>query len=71
MAKQLKSKKSIDQGFNTPNLVAKNAFKFNKAQIFRDQRQYTRKAKHNQSEPFIIKLSGCIIKGFDIAYPLH
>ncbi|MEQ1636442.1 MAG: hypothetical protein ABL903_07100 [Methylococcales bacterium] len=71
MAKQLKSKKPLDQGFNTPNPVAKNAFKFNKAQIFRDQRLYTRKAKHARSEPFIIQLLSFIIKGSDTRCVSH
>ncbi len=52
-----------DKGCYILNLVAKNAFKFNKAHIIPDKRQYRRKAKNNRAEPFIIQLKG-IIKGF-------
>jgi len=34
------------------NPVAKFAFQFNKAQVFRDKSKYQRKAKHNGKEPF-------------------
>lgn len=62
MSKKLTTK--TDKGCTILNLVAKNAFKFNKAHIIPDKRQYSRKAKHNRTEPFIIKPLGFIIKGF-------
>lgn len=46
------------------NLVAKNAFKFNKAHVIADKRKYNRKAKQGSTESFIIQLTGFIIKGF-------
>ena len=59
-----KSAPKTDKGCNSLNLVAKNAFKFNKAHVIPDKRQYSRKAKHSRTEPFIMQLMGFIIKGF-------
>ncbi|MCX7087517.1 MAG: hypothetical protein NTV00_05600 [Methylococcales bacterium] len=56
---------------NLSNPVAKHAHKFNKAHIFRDKSQYTRKAKHSRSEAFIIQLTRCIIKASDVGNTLH
>jgi hypothetical protein len=70
MSKPLKIK-SADKECNFLNPVAKHAFKFNKAQIFRDKRQYTRKAKHNGSEPFVIPVKSGITKGSDAWRIVH
>ncbi len=46
------------------NMVAKFAFQFNKAQVFKDKTKYQRKAKHQGKEPFPIMLYSSIGKGF-------
>ena len=46
------------------NPVAKFAFQFNKAQVFKDKTKYQRKAKHQDKEPFPMMFSNFIGKGF-------
>lgn len=46
----------------TRNLVAKHAYSFNKAVIFKDKSKYQRKAKHKTLESFFILLSTDSIK---------
>ena len=46
------------------NPVAKFAFQFNRAQIFKDKTKYQRNAKHRGKEPFPIMLASIIGKGF-------
>jgi len=50
------------------NPVAKFAFQFNKAQVFKDKSKYQRKAKHKGKEPFPMMLAGIIGKGFCFYY---
>ena len=45
------------------NPVAKFAFQFNKAQVFKDKTKYQRNAKHKGQEPFPIMLASIIGKG--------
>lgn len=66
MTKIHKSNKLINTECNKLNPVAKNAFKFNKALVFRDQSRYSRKAKHKLSEPFKIIFTDIILKGSDL-----
>ncbi len=46
------------------NPVAKFAFQFNKAQVFKDKTKYQRKMKHKGKEPFPILFFDIIRKGF-------
>ena len=46
------------------NPVAKFAFQFNKAQVFKDKTKYQRKAKHQDKERFPMMFSNFIGKGF-------
>lgn len=45
------------------NPVAKFAFQFNKALVYRDKSKYQRKAKHNAKEPFPMVMFASIGKG--------
>ena len=45
------------------NPVAKFAFQFNKAQVFKDKTKYQRNVKHKGQEPFPIMLINIIGKG--------
>jgi hypothetical protein len=50
---------------HTHNLVAKHAFKFNRAQIMSNKKQYARKAKHTNLESFILVfVADSMINGF-------
>jgi hypothetical protein len=57
-----KRRHTISEQHHMPNLVAKNAFKFNKAHVIPDKRQYKRKAKHQRAEPFVIQSSAVLQK---------
>ena len=46
------------------NPVAKFAFQFNKALVFRDKSKYQRKVKHKGKEPFPMVIFTSIGKGF-------
>ena len=46
------------------NPVAKFAFQFNKAQVFKDKTKYQRTVKHKGKEPFPMLFSNSIGKGF-------
>jgi len=66
-----KTKKS--KGFKTSlvkNPVAKFAFQFNKAQVFKDKTKYQRTAKHKGKEPFPIILSVVLEKAPAFNHPL-
>lgn len=64
MNKHKKSKNMLDWVCNTPNPVAKNALKFNKAQVFRDQKNnYSRKAKHKNWVPSNNVLPKTLLEG--------
>lgn len=61
MRKQNKAKGLCDKPIKNP--VAKFAYQFNKAQIFKDKSRYQRKAKHSGQEPFSIISLEMIEKG--------
>ena len=50
------------------NPVAKFAFLFNKAQVFKDKTKYQRKAKHQGKEPFPIVLLTLLEKVYFFVY---
>ncbi len=62
MKKNRKSRKLETKQLKNP--VAKFAFRFNKAQVFKDKTKYQRQAKHKGKEPFLMMLKNIIRKGF-------
>lgn len=53
--KKTKKSKGLETSI-VKNTVAKFAFQFNKAQIYKDKTKYQRNAKHKGQEPFPIML---------------
>jgi len=47
-------KKRMDKTLPLKNPVAKFAYQFNKAKVFKDKTKYQRKAKHKESFPIIV-----------------
>ncbi len=62
MKKNKKSKPLAKNQLKNP--VAKFAFQFNKAQVYRDKSKYQRNVKHKGKEPFPMQLFARIGKGF-------
>mgnify|MGYP000123051951 FL=1 len=50
------------------NPVAKFAFQFNKAQIFKDKTKYQRSAKHKGQEPFPMLFSTTVLEKVSALY---
>lgn len=61
MKKNRKSKMLETKRIKNP--VAKFAFQFNKAQVFKDKTKYQRNTKHKGKEPFLMMLKNIIRKG--------
>ncbi len=53
------------------NPVAKFAYQFNKAQVFKDKTKYQRTAKHKGKEPFPMMLSAVLEKVSALALNIH
>jgi hypothetical protein len=61
MMKKRRNPKGIEI-ISIQNPVAKHAHQFNKAQIFYDKTNYSRKEKHTKQEVFPVALYRCIGK---------
>jgi len=65
--KKMKKSKGLAENL-VKNPVAKFAYQFNKAQVYKDKTKYQRSAKHKGKEPFPMMLSVVLEKVFSLLF---